>query len=199
MRGNLDEAWNLTEQNLDTYAFFNMLYKITANPLYQKIRDEALGQLIKYPYEKANSSVMRWEGDSGKAIAIHIWSIPALGPEKLLGLGINPDRMIDFAEQNYAIDARYSKKGGVVFSEDSSRMVLAYKMMSNFYYKKGMVAKARSYKSKANDYLAQLSNMAISGPSLSGQGESNIPSGSLSSTAFALFVYYNYNPLELKE
>jgi hypothetical protein len=72
---------------------------------------------------------------------------------------------------------------------------------------------------KADTYLAELSNMIISSPSPSGQGESCLPyatqdyvdtghgwmtpkgssTGSVAGTAYALFAYYNYNPLELKE
>ena len=82
-----------------------------------------------------------------------------------------------------------------------------------------MIAKARSYKSKAEEYLFELGKMIIANPSPSGQGESclviatqdsvdtgngwMIPkgksTGSLAGTAYTIFAYYNYNPLELKE
>ena len=86
------------------------------------------------------------------------------------------------------------------------------------YYKKDMIAKARSYALKADEYLNQLGDMIISSPSPSGQGESCLPyatqdfvdtghgwatpkgksTGSLAGTTYALFAYYNYNPLEIK-
>ena len=81
-----------------------------------------------------------------------------------------------------------------------------------------MVAKARAYELKAENILLQLGNMIISSPSPSGQGESCLPyatqdfvdtghgwmtpkgkaTGSVAGTTYALFAYYNYNPLELK-
>jgi hypothetical protein len=82
-----------------------------------------------------------------------------------------------------------------------------------------MTAKARAYDLKADTYLSGLGNMIISSASPSGQGESCLPyatqdfvdtghgwmtpkgtsSGSVSGTVYAIFAYYNYNPLELEE
>jgi hypothetical protein len=96
-------------------------------------------------------------------------------------------------------------------------MVMAYKIMADFYYKKGMIAKSRAYKLKADDYLLELSSMIISSPSPSGQGEGCLPyatqdfvdtghgwvtpkgntTGSVAGTVYTLFAYYNYNPLQM--
>jgi hypothetical protein len=98
-------------------------------------------------------------------------------------------------------------------------MVLAFNLMSDFDYKKGASVKANAYRMKADEYLAELGRMIISSPSPSGQGESCLPyatqdsvdtghgwmtpkgksTGSVAGTTYALFAYYNYNPLELKE
>jgi hypothetical protein len=95
---------------------------------------------------------------------------------------------------------------------------MSFKIMADFYYKKDMIAKARAYEMKADGYLQGLGNMIISSPSPSGQGESCLPYAtqdfvdtghgwvtpkgkstcSLAGTTYALFAYYNYNPLELK-
>jgi hypothetical protein len=68
-------------------------------------------------------------------------------------------------------------------------------------------------------YLSELGNMIISSPSASGQGQGCLPyatqdqvdtghgwltpkgshTGSVSGTAYTLFAYYGFNPLELKE
>jgi hypothetical protein len=97
-------------------------------------------------------------------------------------------------------------------------MVLAYKIMAGYYSQQSIAVKARLYESKAEDYLMSLASMIISSPSASGQGESCLPyasrgavdtghgwttpkgnaTGSVASTAYALFAYYKYNPLELK-
>jgi hypothetical protein len=119
----------------------------------------------------------------------------------------------DFAPQ------KHLARGGVVSSEWTAQMTLAFKIMADYYRKKGMPAKAHAYDLKADDYLCALAGMIISSPSPSGQGENCLPyatqdsadtghgwytpkgksTGSLSGTAYTVFAYYNYNPLELTE
>jgi len=216
----LDIAWQAAEQDLAIYAFYNLLYKVTGEPLYKTRSDELFNQLLPF-------------------VDTHVWSIAAIGPEKLNAAGINPDRILEFIEQNCQVEVSYTRpegknvkikgfdfaaqrhlaKGGVVFSEWSAQMVLAFKIMGDFYYNKNMIAKARSYKSKAEEYLVELGKMIISSLSASGQGESCLPyatqdfvdtghgwmapkgksTGSLAGTTYTIFAYYNYNPLELKE
>ncbi|MDP2043912.1 MAG: hypothetical protein Q8K15_01935, partial [Candidatus Omnitrophota bacterium] len=87
------------------------------------------------------------------------------------------------------------------------------------YFKKGDLLKARDYEKKAAMYLGELGKMIISSSSPSGQGEGCLPyatqdyvdtghgwmtpkgssTGSVSGTAYTLFAYYGFNPLELKE
>jgi hypothetical protein len=169
----------------------------------------------------------------------YAWTIASIGPQKLEEISMSPDRIIEFAEQNCSVEVdfkrpegqtvkikgfdfarqRHLARGGVVSSEWSAQMVLAFKIMSDYYYKKNMVAKARVYALKAQDYLAELGKMIISSPSPSGQGENCLPyatqdfvdtghgwmtpkgnyTGSVSGTTYTLFAYYNYNPLELKD
>ncbi len=239
IRGGPNVEWYSTEHNLDAYAFFNMLYKITAKPIYLEARDKVLNWLVRYTYDKVDIPIKRGKGDSTIATDTYAWSIAAIGPEKLEKLGMNPDRIIEFSEQNCSVVVSYVRpegqtvkikgfdfaskrhlaRGGVISSEWTAQMVIALKIMSDFYYKKGMIAKARAYALKADEYLASLSNMIISSPSPSGQGESCLPyatadfvdtghgwlipkgksTGSLAGTAYTLFAYCNYNRLELKE
>jgi hypothetical protein len=97
-------------------------------------------------------------------------------------------------------------------------MVISFKIMAEYYLKKGMNSKGNNYQLKADEYLSSLGNMIISSPSPSGQGESCLPyasqdsvdtghgwftpkgkdTGSVSGTTYTIFAYYNYNPLELK-
>lgn len=239
IRGGPNVEWYSTEHNLDAYAFFNMLYKITGKPIYLEARDKVLNWLVRYTYDKVELPVKRGKGDSTIATDTYAWSIAAIGPQKLEELGMNPDRIVEFAEQNCSVVVSYTRpgdqtikikgfdfaarrhvaRGGVVSSEWTAQMVIAFKIMSDFYYKKGMIAKARTYALKADEYLSGLGNMIISSPSPSGQGESCLPyatadfvdtghgwlipkgksTGSLAGTAYTLFAYYNYNPLEIKD
>jgi len=231
--------WFATEHNLDAYAFFDMLHKITAKPQYLQARDKALNWLAAHTYDKLDIPIKRGKGDSTIATDTYAWSIAAVGPEKLSQLGMNPDRIVEFAEQNCSVTVDYTRpegktikvkgfdfapqrhlaRGGVVSSEWTAQMVIAFKIMADFYYKKGMVAKARAYEGKADTYLAELGNMIVTSPSPSGQGESCLPyatqdfvdtghgwmtpkgktTGSVAGTTYTLFAYYKYNPLELKE
>jgi hypothetical protein len=239
IRGGPDVNWYSTEHNLDAYAFFNMLYKITAKKLYLDAREKTLNWLIQHTYDKADIPIKRGKGDSTIATDTYAWAIAAVGPEKLEELGMSPDRILEFAEQNCAVEVTYIRpegqaikikgfdfapqrhvaRGGVVSSEWTAQMVLAFNLMSDFEYKKGIAAKAHTYRMKADEYLAELGRMIISSPSPSGQGESCLPyatqdsvdtghgwmtpkgksTGSVAGTTYALFAYYNYNPLELKE
>jgi hypothetical protein len=122
-------------------------------------------------------------------------------------------RGFDFAAQ------RHLSRSGVISGEWTAQMVISFRIMENFYLKKGMDAKAHFYGLKVNEYLSSLGNMIISSPSPSGQGESCIPyatqdfvdtghgwltpkgksTGSLAATTYTFFAYYGYNPLELKD
>jgi len=239
IRGGPNIEWYSTEHNLDAYAFFKMLYKITGKVRYQEVADKVLNWLVRHTYDKAELPVKRGKGDSTIATDTYAWSIAAIGPEKLEELGMNPDKIIEFAEQNCSVEVsfvrpegqtvkikgfdfaslRHVARGGVVSSEWTAQMVMAYKIMADFYYKRGLIAKARTYTLKADEYLSWLANMVISSPSPSGQGESCLPyatadfidtghgwftpkgksTGSVAGTAYTLFAYYNYNPLELKD
>jgi len=96
---------------------------------------------------------------------------------------------------------------------------MAFKLMAEYYYQKGLNAKALSYERKSDNTLVELANMVISSPSPSGQGESCLPYAtqesvdtghgwltpkgrstcSVAGTAYTIFAYYGYNPLQLQE
>ncbi len=239
IRGGPSVEWFATEHNLDAYAFFNMLYIVTGNKKYMESANMVLKWLVDNSYDRSGQSIKRGKGDSTIATDTYAWSIAAVGPSKLEKLGMNPDRIMEFAEDNCSVEVEYIRpegksikikgfdfvperhiaRGGVVSSEWTAQMVVAFKIMEDFYLKKGMSAKARGYKLKADEYLFSLGNMVISSPSPTGQGESCLPyatqdfvdtghgwftpkgksTGSLAGTAYTIFAYYNYNPLEFKD
>jgi hypothetical protein len=216
-----------------------MLYKITGKAKYFDCANKILNWLVKHTYDKPGLPVKRGKGDSTIATDTYAWSIAAIGPEKLEKIGMSPDRIMEFAESNCSIEVEYYRpegriikikgfdfapqrnisRGGVVSSEWTAQMVISFKIMEDFYSKKGRPARAREYKSKAEEYLSSLGNMIISSPSPSGQGESCLPyatqefvdtghgwftpkgksTGSLAGTVYTFFAYNNYNPLEIKD
>ena len=237
IRGGPNVEWFSTEHNLDAYAFFNMLYVMNGNSRYKDARDKTLGWLVSHTYDKAEIPIKRGKGDSTIATDTYAWSIAAIGPQKLDELGMNPDRIMEFAEKNCCKEVIFSRpegyavkvkgfdfapeknlaRGGVVSSEWTAQMVVSLRIMAEYYYKKGLKAKGHAYAVKADEYLASLGKMIISSPSASGQGESCLPyatqdfvdtghgwmtpkgnsTGCIAGTAYTLFAYYDYNPLEL--
>lgn len=102
----------------------------------------------------------------------------------------------------------------IVSSEMTAQLILIFKKMVEFYRKNGLDAKAISYERKADEFLYELCNMIISSPQSIEEGYlpySNIDNAdtghgwiaqkaksmsSVSATAFAIFAYYGYNPLD---
>jgi hypothetical protein len=121
-------------------------------------------------------------------------------------------RGFDFAS------CRNVARGGIVSCEWTAQMILSFKLMSKYYLRKAIESKTKVYELKADDYMSQLAKMIISSPSPSGQGQGCLPyatqdmsdtghgwntpkgasTGSVSATAYTLFAYYGYNPLELE-
>ncbi len=239
IRGSPDASWYATEHNLDAYAFFTMLSKVTAKPKYSQAASRVLTWLKSHTYDQLDVPVKRGKGDATIATDTYAWSIAAVTPQELRSLGMNPDQIMDFAEQNCSVEVEYIRpdgrsvkirgfdfapqrnlaRGGVVSSEWTAQMIIAYKIMADFYAKLGISDKANVYALKADEYMGQLLNMVISSSSASGQGEGCLPyatqenidtghgwstpkgksTGSIAGTAYTLFAYYNYNPLKLKE
>ncbi|MFC1674863.1 PilZ domain-containing protein [Candidatus Omnitrophota bacterium] len=195
IRGGPQAKWYSTEHNLDAYAFFSMLHEVTGKDVYPEARDKVLGWLVKHTYDQVDIPVKRGKGDATIATDTYAWSIAAIGPEKLESLGMNPDRIMDFAQKACGVQTsfvrpegnsliikgfdfapqRHVARGGVVSSEWTAQMVISFKIMAEFYRSKNMPAKAHAYDLKANEYLAELGKMIISSSSPSGQGESCLP------------------------
>jgi hypothetical protein len=239
IRGGPDVEWYATEHNLDAYAFFSMLKQITGKPEYAAAAETTLNWLVQHTYDKMDVPVARGKGDSTIATDTYAWSIAAIGPQKLSELGMNPDKIIEFAEQNCTVEVPFIRldgqkvtlkgfdfapqrnvaRGGIVSSEWTAQMIVSLRMMAEYYHSRGMTAKAVSYEEKADEFINQLCNMIITSPSPSGQGEGCLPyassdfvdtghgwmtpkgklTGSVSGTAYTIFAYYHYNPLQLKE
>jgi hypothetical protein len=239
IRGGPGQEWYSTEHNLDAYAFFNMLYKITGEASFKEAAKRVLNWLVLHTYGRPDVPIKRGKGDSTIATDTYAWSIAAIGPDKLQELGMDPDKILEFAEKNCSVEVEYSRpegqsvrikgfdfaaqrntaRGGVISSEWTAQMIMAFKIMADFYSKKGLASRAGDYAAKADEYLSELSNMIISSPSPSGQGESCLAyatqeyvdtghgwltpkgksTGSVAGTAYTLFAYYGYNPLELKD
>jgi hypothetical protein len=196
LRGGPQVSWYSTEHNLDAYAFFKALAEVTQKPLYAAAAEKTLSWIVNNTYNSKDLPVKRGKGDSTIATDTYAWSIAAVGPEKLLELGMNPDQILEFVEENCSVEVnfkhpdapqtvkikgfdfapqRHTARGGVVSSEWTAQMVVSYKIMEEFYLKQGDPVKSASYGNKAAVYLSELGKMIISSASPSGQGEGCLP------------------------
>jgi hypothetical protein len=195
IRGGPAEEWYSTEHNLDAYAFFNMLAQVTGKTIYSQAATKSINWLVNNTYDRQDLPVKRGRGDSTIATDTYAWSIAAIGPQKLLALGMDPDKIMEFVEESCGAEVNFTRvnaqsvrikgfdfapqlhtaRGGVVSSEWTAQMVVSYKIMEKFYLKKGDKIKADSYGNKAQMYLSELGKMIISSPSASGQGEGCLP------------------------
>jgi hypothetical protein len=172
-----------------------MHFNITGNNKYKKARDIALDWLIKHTYDPLDMPIKRGKGDATIATDTYAWSVAAIGPEKLFSIGMNPDKILEFVEENCLAEVpfkrpggqtvmikgfdfapqRHLARGGVISSEWTAQMIVTFKIMADYYLSKNDLKRSSSYSDKANDYLAQLGNMIISSSSASGQGEGCLP------------------------
>ncbi len=196
LKGGPDIEWFSTEHNLDAYAFFKMLYEVTKEDRYLLACQDVLSWLDKHVYDRQISPpVKRGRGDSTIATDTYAWSIAAIGPEKLKQIGMSPDEIIEFAEENCLVTTyfkrptgevisvrgfdfakrRHFPRGGVISCEWTAQMVLSYKIISDYYKELGEILKADEYLERAEDFLIELGKLIISSPSPTGQGQGCLP------------------------
>ena len=195
IRGGPQMSWYSTEHHLDAYAFYKMLARVTGMNKYEQAAEKTLSWLVRHTYDRQDLPVRRGKGDSTIATDTYAWSIAAIGPGRLKTLGLDPDKIMEFVEENCSVEVNFNRpggqvvriqgfdfapqrhvsRGGVVSSEWTAQMVVSFKIMADYYFKNGQTDKAAVYQNKADNYLGQLGNMIISSPSPSGQGEGCLP------------------------
>jgi len=235
IKGGPEVKWVSTEHNLDAYALFNMLYKLTNDQKYKSAATKTLNWLKDVGYNKPEGRFMRGRGDATIATDTFSWAIAALSPELLQKNSMSPDGIMEFAETECRVETKFSRpentqvdvvgfdfakaanigRGGIISTEWTGQMIVAFDIMADYYSKKGDAGKESIYRSKAKYYLAQLGKMVISSPSPTGQGEGCLPyasmdnvdtghgwrvakgrrTGSVAATIYYIFAYKSYNPL----
>lgn len=195
IRGGPQMSWYSTEHHLDAYALYKMLARATNMNKYELAAQKTLDWLVRHTYDRQDLPVKRGKGDSTIATDTYAWSIAAIGPEKLKTIGMDPDKILEFVEENCLVEVNFNRpggqvvkiqgfdfapqlhvsRGGVVSSEWTAQMVVSFKIMADYYFKYGQADKAAIYRDKAENYLGQLGKMIISSPSPSGQGEGCLP------------------------
>lgn len=237
IRGGPEIGWFATEHNLDAYAYFAMLAEKTGEKRYKDAARKTLDWIKNNAYTSEPGRIQRGKGDSTIATDTFAWAIAAIGPKGLIEAWMDPDAIMEFAEENCSVSVDFVRpdgyivrvtgfdfakqrniaRGGVVSSEWTAQMVVSLKMMGDFYKDLGNREKAKLYYDKGNFYINELEKMVITSPSRSGQGAGCLPyatsddvdtghgwrtprgrdTGSVSSTAYAIFALEGYNPLKL--
>lgn len=195
IKGGPDIQWVSTEHNLDAYAFFGVLYKITDEQKYLEAQNRVFEWIKKNAFNRREGRINRGKGDATIATDTFAWAIAAIGPQLLKESGMNPDQIIDFAEANCLVKTDYKRpdgerlnitgfdfgkyehlaRGGVVSTEWTAQMIVTLRIMSDYYKQNSDFQKAGYYKKKADFYLTELEKMIIASPSRIGQGEGCLP------------------------
>ena len=188
-------SWYSTEHNLDGFAFFNMFYELTKERKYRDTANKIFSWLENYAYGNEIVPVNRGKGDSTIATDTYAWSIAALGPERLEGIKIDPDGILEFVIESCSVTTEFTDRfgkvisasgfdfakhqhiprGGVISCEWTAQMVLSFNIMSNYYFTRGQSKKAAYYQNQALKYLNELNKMAISSLSSFGRGDWCLP------------------------
>jgi hypothetical protein len=180
-----------TEHVLDYYAVLVALSK--------KVKEDRDRQLIQQElkaveaflrnvaYDGAvgamNLGFRTWEGvDSRRALDTITWTIAAIGPDTLSRWGMDPERLIQFAEMEFSVridgtegfdftDAAGAKKanrGRMISLEWTSQMVNAYLLMAQDHMKRFNETRDPRHQDRATDlrrraahYLAEMDKLAI--------------------------------------
>jgi len=195
IKGGPDVNWFSTEHNLEAYSMFKMLYQLTKQEKYKTGADKTLAWIKNNAYNKSEQRMQRGKGDSTIATDTFALAIAAIGPQTLSNLGMSPDQIIDFAENNTLVKTIFVRpdggetavsgfdfaknrnlgRGGIISTEWTAQMIVGFKMMGRFYAAQNNTAMAKSYNDKANFYLNELDKLIISSPSRTGQGAGCLP------------------------
>ncbi len=191
--------WYSTEHNLDAHAFLRMMAEVTGDRRYKVASEKALEWIKKYAYSVKERRMNRGKGDATIATDTFSWAIAAVGPEKLAAIGLDPEAIIQFAEEHCEVSVNYKDprgritqargfdfakaqnigRGGVISTEWTAQMIVTYRILSDHFRETGDAGRAELYSKKADLYLNELQKLIITSPSRTGQGRGCLPYASI--------------------
>ncbi len=195
LRGGPKTEWFSTEHNLDAYAFFGMLHRLTQDARYLKAQEELFAWLMKHAADRTSGAFKRGKGDATIATDTFSWSIAAIGPARLAEAQFDPEGIMEFAEEHCRVEVNFDRpdgrsvrvtgfdfakpqnqgRGGVVSSEWTAQAVVTFRILEKYFEAAGNAEKAAYYRDKINFYLNELQKMIISSLSRVGQGRGCLP------------------------
>jgi len=235
LKGGPGVDWYSTEHNLDAYAFFDMLYYVTKDKEYFRLKEKTLGWITKHGYDSEQKRFKRGKGDSTIATDTFSWGIAAIGPEILKEKEMNPYSIMDYAEKNSRVTVSYRNRhdqvievtgfdfakarnvgrGGVVSTEWTAQMIVAYTIMADYCWRNKDFKKSEIYADLYDFYLNELQKMFIASTNKTGISHLCLPyasqpqadtghgwrtpggkkTESLSGTCYYLFALRNFKPI----
>lgn len=127
-------------------------------------------------YQSFNCGYNELGKDTTKALDTVSWSIAAIGPEELVEWGLDPVKMIQFAEDNFQVQhtingvsiagfdftdekGKDPKRPRLIWWEGTGQMIIAYQVMAEFCQRNRAFGKASEYQEKAIRFLAEMKKM----------------------------------------
>lgn len=175
--------WVSTEHNIDAYAMLMMLYKKTGDEKYKIAADKIIDWLKEEGFK--NGVPHRGENDETVATDVVALAITFLGPQELVAMGLDPEDLIKFIEDECKVTVEYEKPDGTVINitgfdytnaietgvrdysiisfEWTAEMISAYYTLADYYAEQGDVQKANLYREKANFFIEELNKAKIDG------------------------------------
>lgn len=128
-------------------------------------------------YQSFNCGYNEFGVDKTKALDTVSWGIAAIGPAVLINWGIDPFKMVDFAEQNFQVyqeingepitgfdftDEKYKdpNRQQVIWWEGTGQMIVMYQVMADYCRQLGDIDRMSSFQRKALQYLAEMDKMS---------------------------------------
>ncbi len=195
LRGGPDITWFSSEHNLDAYAFYGMLHKVTGKEKYLRAREDVFHWLLTHAADYDAIRIRRGKGDATIATDTFSWSIAAIGPERLSQVDFDPEGIMEFAEEHCRVTVPFRRpegetvevtgfdfakhthmpRGGIVSTEWTAQAVVTYRILADYFDSQGKIDKAVFYRAKVYHYLHELQKMIISSASRTGQGKGCLP------------------------
>ncbi|MFH1776067.1 MAG: PilZ domain-containing protein [Candidatus Omnitrophota bacterium] len=236
VRGGPNIIWTSTEHNIDAYAFLKLFAEIDRRERYLSSARDIENWLVNVAYNKKHFRFNRGREDIAIATDTMALAISAIGPEKLLEMGVNLEALVNCVESNCKVDVLFDTqhqrqirvsgfdfsnpsslgRKGIISTEWTAQMIIAYQVLGDFYLRDGQVAAAKNYAQKAKFYLSQLEKMIMlrplwknkQGGGLPYASDSRVNTGhgwltpevsaiSISGTIYNLFARKNYNPFRM--
>ena len=181
IKGGTNFEWISTEHNVDAYALFDKVYKVTKKKKYRQAQSDVQSWIVKSAFNRGVHGFNRGEMDTHVAADANILTILSLGPKTLYKHNIDPEKVLKFTEDKCLVKVEYVRADGakiivegfdftnpkiarrkpVISCEWTAQAVVAYKIMGEYFTAQNDIKKAEYYYNKAEYFQSELEKVAI--------------------------------------